>query len=255
MDHNSIEIFRWRLLQSYSTAGVARPRLCLANPAMVHSVQLFSPTASIYPVDGTAPRSPPGVGMDDSIYPLVGSIESIDHKIHADLVDRDFERAVLSVELLGPSSSKKADAIMHQLMRWKVVEALAWATSDVDIVPFQQLPDFRVESVDQELRDIGISDWKATVTSFCDTFRGDVNFTRPAPSLPRDKILASLVSKIQQTESSRHHATVISNMCGAALGIRGLFLVRILLAIRAIRMLILAPCIDLTARKVVLGYA
>lgn len=202
-----------------------RPRLCLANPALLHSIQFFTPTTSILPLRLAESQIPPSDMTEDYIYPLVGCVESTDHKVHADIVLREFERAILSVDILGPSSSKKADNIMHQILRYKVIESLAWALSSIDAVPIQQPPPFAVDTSEHEHWDLGISDWESTVDSFRDAFRGDVYVPEPGSALADDKVLASLVSKIQTSESTRYHTTVISNMCGAALGLRGLFLV------------------------------
>lgn len=227
MRQKALDTFRWRLEESHSRSGIARPRLCLVNPAIIHSTQFFRPTCSISLL-GTPAMHEYGIDqLENSLAPIVGCVEAIDQKIHSEIANRDYDHAQLSVQLIDTSSSRKSELIMQQIIRYKIVEQLLWAKGEkAATIPFQRPPKYIVESTELEHAELGLTNWKATVDEFCTTF---TNHHAPAPShIPsvRDDVIASLVHNIQVSETTRHHSTVISNMCGAALGLRGLILVR-----------------------------
>ncbi|KLO11950.1 hypothetical protein SCHPADRAFT_891149 [Schizopora paradoxa] len=223
MKKSDIDTFHWRIEESHTHLRATRARLCLANPAMLHSVQFFPPNCSINAADAMPTHAKQ---LEETVLPFVGSVESVDQKVHAELVEREFEHALLSVQLITGASSRKAELIMQQIIRYKILESLTWSTGEIYKAPMQLPRELRVDRADQleEYVDLGLNRWMETVESFCAAFSNEsVAMPKPQP-LSSDKVTASLVQKIQQSENSRHHSTVISNMCGAALGLRGLIL-------------------------------
>ncbi|KLO07945.1 hypothetical protein SCHPADRAFT_894232 [Schizopora paradoxa] len=224
MEESEVDAFRWRMEESHSQLGAPRARLCLANPAMLHATRLFPPFCSVNMIDFARIREGDSDELEGSLLPLIGSVDLIDQKIHTELMQRDFEHALLSVQLITTSSTRKAELIMQQILRYKILESVAWASGETDTTPTQYLHELQVDLSDQDHIDLGLTNWKSTVGTFCATFRNETGSVPPTHLVPQDRITASLVHKIQQSGTSRHLSTVISNMCGAALGLRGLIL-------------------------------
>lgn len=220
-----MEIFKWRISDSRTASGEPRPRLVLANPAILHSTQFLDVNTSIASPGLLSGDSPCSVDDTVSMAPFLTTIEATDQKLHAEIIQRDFDRPRLAVQLLTATSSKKSELLMHQILRCKVVEGLTWATRNVQTIPIQQPPDFDVEFVDHDYMAYGINNWATTLGSFCEEMQESHVPTTETQFETRDKVLSSLLTKIKESATSRYHSTVVSNLCGAALGLRALLAV------------------------------
>ncbi len=239
MDPNAIEVFKWRICESRTASGEPRPRLLLVNPAILYSTQFFGVNTSASLTEPSSEVASRSEQVQESLAPFLATIEATDHKLHADIVQRDFDRPVLAVQLLNATSPKKAEIVQHQILRYKVLESLAWAAKDMNSnsIPIQQTPDFEIEVVDHEYINLGINNWEGTLQQFCDEMKQDHAPTTGTRLEPRDRVLSSLLAKIQESATSRYHSTVVSNMCGAALGVRALLAVRFTMKLGSLTLL------------------
>lgn len=227
-DHN-IAIFKQRISLPRALGRTDTPPLLVfASPVIRQSVQYIDISQVI-----SYPQQSDDKEDIDFHWPLLAHVLRIEQLIHTEISGQTYQRALFALQ--NVSKAKTDEIVMHQVLRLKVFETLAWANNDASGVPIQLDPlEFpscglsRTAVLTHENNSrLGTSDWYKTLDAFLQTMRLDTMAVgqHDLAETQGDKVLTSLFRRITLSNTSQHQSSVISNLCGAALGLRALVLV------------------------------
>lgn len=226
---NAKSEFKEALLCSPTRAGHPRLLFILLHRSMLHSLKYFSPipTAHLSQLtfrNNRGETQPP-------LLEIRASIEHAEDNIHSDLVNFNTEKARLAMK----DDGRKGKFLVHQMLRLKAIEALAWATSKTSTVPFQiPLKDQDISAntkvIHDKLQANAVTNWLATVRAFIAAFGPDEQHILQ-PSASEDSgnatsIAGSLLSLLQHSSEKRLKNTIMQNVSAASLSLRCLAEVR-----------------------------
>lgn len=143
------------------------------------------------------------------------------------------------MQSLVSEDSKKKEFVQHHALRFKVLESLLWSSDSKVGVPIQdvwkeggEMGSTNSAKIHKTLRNLAIEDWKPNCFKFTECFlaldprliigqnsTGDTRVTG-------DEVSQSLLSQMKKSKVEELHACVLKNLCGAAVGLRALMLVR-----------------------------
>lgn len=210
--------------------------LLLTNSAILHSVQYTGlgegSNSSALTWD---PENQPlnDDMMEDSLLPILANVNEIEQQAHEELAEMNYSKALNSADI-GKDTAKFREHVLNQVFRYKILECLEWCKKDDMPLPFQVLPANPVQfpesqrQIHQSLQKHGILEWRETMKGFIETFLSDRSTSIQEDPLQSggDHVLMSLLRTIGKSQGDKHFSTVISNVCGAALGLRALLIVR-----------------------------
>lgn len=203
----------------------------LLSPALVHSTQYLGEDLPERLATG---QDNSNTVMQDTLLPLLADIERIEDQTHAEIADNKFDR-VLSV--LNPTASRRGDPSMHQMLRYKALEAMLWSFTGDSSLPMQECstsPPTELSENSKKIHEgysrMGVTEWDTTMKHFTNTMiRGAASTADKHDDLTTsesDQVLVSLLSCIRESEKNMYYSSVVSNFCGAAIAVRAISLVR-----------------------------
>lgn len=240
---SSVEKLRNHLECSWTRSGQMRPLLLLLNPALLKAPRYCPVPSQFLPKGYECQHLDNKVSfVGDSFIPLLANVIEYEQIAHAELAKGNFDKALEFISDFREEtdlSGKRAANPTHALLRLQLLDQLLWSLDAFSPIPVQQETNLSIDSLGpqarstkymDELYGIGISNWLGTVRTMTQQFlKENLSTKQDVDKVVKNdgsSILHSLLKEIRKSEGERLVSSVTLNICGAALGLRALLMVK-----------------------------